>query len=162
MDRGSDEREAPASPGEALVRAARSYIGVPFHWGSANRNGVDCCGLILASLHDLGWTGWSPPNYGRNVPVHALCRALNRFCDRVDLNAPMTIYNTEGAALMREGDLLLFAVGGQPQHLAIANGRGGMIHTHEGAGRVVEQPIDSGWMRRLIGVWRWRGDWDEQ
>lgn len=157
----TDDVETPASAGQALVRAARSYIGVPFHHGSACRNGVDCAGLILAALHDLGWTGWAPPSYGRNVPVNALYAALRRFCDRVDTYEPLSLYNTEGAALMHEGDILLFAVGGQPQHLAIANGRGGMIHCHEGAGRVIEQPIDSGWMRRLIGVWRWRGDWDE-
>jgi len=150
----------PLAAGEALVRAARRYIGTPFHWGGANRHGMDCGGLILAALHDLGWTGWEPANYGRQVPPFALTAALNRFCDRVDIHAPLTLYNTEGAALMREGDILLFAVGGRPQHLAIANGRGGMIHTHEGAGRVVEQPIDSGWMRRLIGVWRWRGEWE--
>ena len=160
MDCPTDDAEAPVPAGEALVRAARSYLGVRFHWGSACRSGVDCAGLILAALHDLGWTGWSPPSYGRHVPVHALTAALNRFCDRVDLHSPLTLYNTEGAAKMQEGDILLFAVGGQPQHLGIANGRGGMVHTHEGAGKVIEQPIDAGWMRRLIGVWRWRGDWE--
>lgn len=140
-----------------LVAVARSYLGTPFHHGGANEHGVDCAGLLLAALRDLGWTDWQPASYGRHIQPNALTAALNRFCDRVDLNCPITLYNTEGAAMMEAGDLLLFAVGGQPQHLAIANGEGGMIHCHEGVGRVVEHGIDAGWMRRLVGVWRWRG-----
>lgn len=140
-----------------LVAAAREYLGVPFFWGGMTRQGMDCCGLLLACVQGLGWTDWTPRSYGRQVQPNALYAALTRFCDRVDTSAPMTLYNTEGAAMMEAGDLLLFAVGGQPQHLAIANGDGGMIHAHEAAGKVVEQPIDTGWMRRLVGVWRWRG-----
>lgn len=147
--------------GHILAEAARRYVGTPFHWSGRDEHGVDCAGLLLASLRDLGWTDWAPSNYGRHIQPDALTAALNRFCDRVDTNCPVTLYNTEGAVMAAAGDILLFAVGGQPQHLAIANGRGGMIHTHEGVGRVVEQPIDSGWMRRLVGVWRWKGVQDE-
>lgn len=144
--------------GHIIVAAARSYLGVPFAHACSSREGVDCAGLLLAVLNDLGWTDWQPASYGRHIQPSALYAALNRFCDRVDLDAPIAIYNTEGAALMQAGDLLLFAVGGQPQHLAISNGEGGMIHCHEGAGCVVEHGIDAGWMRRLVGVWRWRGE----
>lgn len=147
----------PAAAGAALVAAARRYLEVPFQHGASSEHGCDCAGLLLAALRDLGWTDWQPANYGRLIQPGALYAALDRFCDRVDLTAPMAIYNTEGAALMEAGDLLLFAVGGQAQHLAIANGEGGIIHCHEGAGRVVEHPLDGGWLRRLVGVWRWRG-----
>lgn len=143
--------------GFILASKAREYVGTPFHHGGSNEHGMDCAGLLVRCLHDLGWTDWKPASYGRQVQPNALYGALRRFCDRIDTAHPLTLYNTEGAALMEAGDLLLFAIGGHPQHLAIANGTGGMIHAHEAAKRVVEQPIDAGWLRRLVSVWRWRG-----
>lgn len=156
MDCRADAAPTTAT-GAALVEAARRYLGTPFHWGGANWHGMDCAGLLLAALHDIGRDFEPPMPYGRQVNQIAIKAALRQVCDRIDLHCPITLYNTEGTALMEAGDFLLFAVGGQPQHLAIANGEGGMIHTHEGVGRVVEHGIDAGWMRRLVGVWRWRG-----
>lgn len=145
--------------GQQIVGAARKYVGTPFfHAGRQIGIGVDCAGLLLCVLRDVGLTDYEVASYGRQIQPEALTAALGRFCDRVDTHCPLTLYNTEGAALMEAGDFLLFAVGGQPQHLAISNGEGGMIHCHQGAGKVVEHGIDAGWMRRLVGVWRWRGD----
>lgn len=50
---------AGAATGEDLVAAARQYLGVPYVWGgeSLDEGGLDCSGLVLRSLADLGVTG---------------------------------------------------------------------------------------------------------
>lgn len=50
---------AGTATGQDLVAAARQYLGVPYVWGgeSLDEGGLDCSGLVLRSLADLGVTG---------------------------------------------------------------------------------------------------------
>lgn len=50
---------AGTATGQDLVAAARQYLGVPYVWGgeSLDEGGLDCSGLVLRSLTDLGVTG---------------------------------------------------------------------------------------------------------
>ncbi len=40
--------------GQAVVDAARSFIGVPYVWGGESYNGVDCSGLVLMAHRAIG------------------------------------------------------------------------------------------------------------
>jgi len=130
--------------GTAIVMAARSWAGTPFRHAERTKGlGVDCAGLVLGVARELGLTDWDFRNYSRQVNCEFMRRQIELFCDPV-----------EGEP--EPGDLLLLAIHGHPQHLALYAGDGMMIHAHESAGMVVEHRFDEFWQRRLRGIYRWR------
>lgn len=44
----------PDSRADIAIRAAESYLGVPYVWGGASRAGVDCSGLIMLAYDAAG------------------------------------------------------------------------------------------------------------
>lgn len=99
--------------GQDLVRAAERYLGTPYVWGgeSLAEGGLDCSGLVLRALTDLGVEG---------VPRVAR--------DQQELG--------EGVASLDQalpGDLLVFDGG---SHIAIYVGDGQMIDAPKPGGQV--------------------------
>jgi hypothetical protein len=65
----------------------------------------------------------------------------------------------EEVQVAQAGDLALFSVRDNPQHLAIVTdyeGGLGMIHAYAPARRVVEHRLDDDWNSRLVKVFRWQ------
>lgn len=40
--------------GQAIVEAAKAFIGVPYVWGGASKSGIDCSGLVLMAHKAIG------------------------------------------------------------------------------------------------------------
>ncbi|WP_258724211.1 C40 family peptidase [Cellulomonas sp. NS3] len=100
---------APATPasgptGASLVEAARKYVGTPYVWGgeSLAEGGLDCSGLVLRALADLGVT---------DVPRTA----------RQQMGMGTPVASLDDA---RPGDLLVFGGG---THIGIYAGDGRMV-----------------------------------
>ncbi len=94
-----------AATGQGLVEAAKKYLGVPYVWGgeTLDEGGLDCSGLVLRAMADLG-VGDGVPRTARQqmtigAPVASLDQAL-------------------------PGDLLVFGGG---THIGIYVGDGQMI-----------------------------------
>lgn len=46
-----------STSGDAIVNAAKKYLGVPYVWGGHSAKGMDCSGLVTVVLKDVGITG---------------------------------------------------------------------------------------------------------
>lgn len=111
---GTGAAGSTAGPtGADLVTAASTYLGVPYVWGgeSLAEGGLDCSGLVLRSLTDLGVTG---------IPRTAREQA--------------TVGQAVGSlADARPGDLLVFDQG---SHIAVYVGDGRMLDAPKPGGVV--------------------------
>ncbi len=110
----------PNSRANIAVRAALSFIGVPYVWGGASRSGVDCSGLVM-----LAWAaaGVFLPHYSGA-----------QFADTV--RVPLFA--------LRPGDLLFYGYNGD-QHVAMYVGHGQMVEAEMTGTRVHVVPIRLGY-----------------
>lgn len=128
--------------GKALAVAAAGLIGTPFCLHGRHRaTGLDCVGLVLAALEEIGRKVEVPPDYGlRNSSIDRFLPAL----DRAGF-APCT----QGLA---SGDLVIVRTGPAQVHLLLAAPQPGFIHAHAGLRRVVVTPPPLAWP--TAGRWR--------
>lgn len=119
------------SAGERLAEAALALLGVPFRLnGRDPATGLDCVGLVVASLNAIGRDPISPRGYAlRNVSIGQwLCCAHGSGLEPV-----------EGLPVI--GDVLLVRPGPAQHHIMIATKGEFAVHAHAGLGMVVRQPI---------------------
>lgn len=131
----------------AFVKAARSYLGVPFRHQGRSRRGLDCAGLFVAAISDIGRTFFNVAAYSREPLNSGLRTAVV-----TNLGDPIQ------KADMREGDVALMRFRGEPSHVGIITnyplGGFALLHTFAQMKKVVEHRIDEEWMRNIVGVWR--------
>ena len=139
-----------------IVNQARTWIGTPFHHQARLKGkGCDCLGLVVGVVDELGMqdaqgnplAGYDEITYSKEPDGGYLLQKLTGLLDEVPI------------AEARAGDLALFKVRENPQHLAILTdyeGGLGMIHCYAQARRVVEHWLDDDWKHRLIKVFRWQ------
>lgn len=110
----------PNSRANLAVRAALTFIGVPYVWGGSSRYGVDCSGLVM-----LAWrsAGVALPHYSGA-----------QFYDTV--RVPLWA--------LRPGDLLFYGYHGD-EHVSMYVGRGLMIEAPYSGQRVHLTPVRLGY-----------------
>ena len=134
-------------PPAAFLAAVRAHIGVRYRLHGADRQGVDCLGLVVSALHEAGGARLRPAHYRLRqtdiAPFIAWARDVG--FDECD----------SGPGAQQDGDILL-VVTGPAQHHCIVRDGDEIIHAHAGLRRVVRQPRPSDWTRtaafRLKGV----------
>ncbi len=130
------------SAGERLAIAATGFLGAPFRLhGHDPETGLDCVGLVAASIAAIGRSAIMPRGYGlRNTTIA-------QWLDHARLSG-----FEEASGPIIAGDILLTCSGPAQHHLMIAETAKTIIHAHAGLRRVVRQPLESG--LQLSAQWR--------
>ncbi len=127
---------------QSLVVAARACIGTPFyHQGRVAGIGLDCIGLVIYAVKQIGITVNDQTDYGREP-------------EGKRLHAALTAHGFKQVSDVAAGDVLLFRFNGEPQHVGLAVSHDAMVHAYAPIGRVVETGIGETWKRRMVGIYR--------
>ena len=139
-----------------IVAQARTWLGTPFHHQARLKGkGCDCLGLIVGVVDELGLedrngmrlAAYDEVTYSKEPDGAYLIQKLTGLLEEVPTHQA------------RAGDLALFKVRENPQHLAILSdyeGALGMIHSFAPSRRVVEHRLDDEWKSKIIKVFRWQ------
>ena len=110
----------PDSRANVAIRAALSFLGVPYVWGGASRSGVDCSGLVMLAYEAAG------------IDLPHYSGAQYDDTERVPLID------------IQPGDLLFYGYNGD-QHVAMYLGHGEMIEAPETGEVVHVTPVRLGY-----------------
>lgn len=135
---------------DAILAAARRYLGTPYHHqGALAGAGCDCLGLIRGVWRDLyGSEPEIPPPYGPDWgevgQTEFLLDAARRHL------VPVPLGETQ------RGDVLIFRMrpGSIAKHAAILTGPDRMIHA-QSRDKVREVTMNSWWLRRAVAAFSW-------
>jgi NlpC/P60 family putative phage cell wall peptidase len=138
--------------GEAVVTAARLWIGTPYHHQASLRGiGADCLGLIRGVWRDLyGEDAERPPGYSRDWGEasgdETLIEAAARHLASLEKTSA------------KPGDVLIFRMrtGAIAKHATLLATPTTMIHAMEDR-IAAEIPFNSWWRRRLAAVYAFPG-----
>jgi cell wall-associated NlpC family hydrolase len=127
-------------PAEAVVSAARGWLGVPYLHQGRSRFGVDCLGLVLEVGRELGFLpgDLDYQGYGRQ-PLRSFLEArVREHCAAIDEPRP--------------GALVVIRWSQVAAHLAIATDAT-LVHACASRRMVVEHGYRGVWRRLTHSVW---------
>jgi len=129
-------------PALTLGNAAVQLIGCRFRLhGLDPATGLDCVGLVHASLGALGRHPVPPRGYGlRNI-------AIGQWLAFAARSGLTPVEGMPGA-----DEVLLASLGYGQHHLMISTGPSEVVHAHAGLARVVRQPRDPA--MRILARWQ--------
>lgn len=124
---------------DEFIAAARSRLGLRWLHQGRSPQGVDCVGLVVVSLADIGIV--VPDVLGYRRSPHAI-----QFLGHIR-------EHSEFAATPEPGTVGIFRDGTQPCHVGIfatMRDQLSLIHAYAPAGKVIEEPFIHEWPRLLI------------
>lgn len=134
---------------DEIVRAARSWLGTPYHHQASVKGvGADCLGLVRGVYREIcGHDAEAPPPYSRDWAEANGIETMLEAAGRHLVPVP--------AASLGAGHVIVFrlSAGMVAKHAAIATSPQTMIHAMEGA-PVAEVALSSWWRRRIAAVYR--------
>lgn len=132
-----------------FLEVARSYMHTPFKHRGRSPRALDCAGLVVIALRDMGHTVHDLKTYGREPYRDGL-----RQCVQLNFGQP-----AEGII---PGDIALMKFDGDPHHIAIIGdspfGYLTLLHAHGAVGKVVEHRLDDYWLSKIVEVYRLEED----
>jgi NlpC/P60 family putative phage cell wall peptidase len=134
---------------DAIVHAARSWIGTPYHHqASCKGAGADCLGIVRGVWREcVGCDVETPATYSRDWAeasgIETMLKGARQHLVEIDPQA------------FKAGDVLIFRLraGYVAKHAAIAATPETMIHAMEG-GPVSEVALSPWWRRRIAAAFQ--------
>lgn len=131
-----------------IVACAKGYVGVRWrHQGRDKATGVDCAGLLVCIVNDLGISGFDILGYSRRPNS-------TEFDKGMRLAGCVKLPRLE----IRSGDVVRMAESGWPVHTALyeVDDVGGewLIHAWAPAHKVVREPLTKVRDAQIRSVWR--------
>lgn len=137
---------------EEIVRAARGWIGTPYHHQASVRGvGADCLGLVRGVWRELYGSEAEPaPPYTRDWAEGSGRETM--------LEAARRHFAEVARGEARGGDVVLFRLrsGFVAKHAAILTRATTMVHAMEG-GAAAEVALSPWWARRIAAVFAFPG-----
>lgn len=138
---------------ERFIASARSRVGTPFRHIGRSTRGVDCVGLVVLALAEVGREVADRRFYGRNPEKDGLREACVAH-----FGPPVRDMQAGDVALLAWVDAIHNA---RVNHVAVLfdhpNGGLAMVHALAQAKRVIEHRVDDVWRGRIVEVFRpWR------
>jgi len=151
-----------SSLNQKIVEQARTWIGTKYHHQGRLKasdgcsGGVDCVGLLVGIINELEIRN----NQGELLSKYDY-QAYKTQPTREKLLAIIGQHlNDVSIEGMIPGDILLFKLWQEPQHVGILSnyptGGYGFIHCNSSSGSVIEQPLSPTWQRMISNVCRFK------
>lgn len=136
-------------PQEQFAKHAQSFVGVPFHHQGRNGVGVDCIGLVMLAanrcklhVHGKPLKDYDRTDYGREPSPPYLDEMLEHCFEPVSMER------------LQVGDILLFRILKQPQHVGVYLGGNQFVHAYEPHGKVKIDFLEKRWKHQCCGAYR--------
>ena len=131
-----------------VVAQARTHLNTRFKHQGRTPRGLDCAGLLVLTLTELGHSIVDRKSYGREPHKDGLRQTV-----QANMGQPLPA----GAAMM-PGDIVLMRFVREPHHLGILGDHPTagltLIHSFAEVGKVVEHRLDGRWASRILEVYR--------
>jgi cell wall-associated NlpC family hydrolase len=127
-----------------IVAMAQAWVGVPYrHQGRNRKEGVDCAGLLFGVSDDFGHHVEVSLGYSTMPQRAMILDPMNKHCWKPLRQEPLI-----------PGDIGVFWGWNraEPQHFAFIGGQHGrltVIHSYSKYMKVVEQSMNSMWMKKF-------------
>lgn len=123
------------------------YVGIPYKFGGASREGADCWGLVRLVMKEV---------YGKKLPEFKRDGLTEKECGLlVDHARPLV--SSGKIASPEEGDLVVIKIHGAPCHIGVVIGKEGgrnLLHTLRGHDSAIDRYDGPVWRYRLDGFYR--------
>jgi hypothetical protein len=140
---------------EEIIVQARTWLGTPFHHqGRVKHVGVDCIGLIVCVIDELGLSDKNGQCLS-NYDATGYSRTPDGFTLKNKLDTHLQPVPIEEIA---PGDILLFRFHKNPQHVAFVTDRNdgdfSILHCYSTSNYVVEHRLDDKWKKLIVAAYR--------
>lgn len=123
---------------------SKKFLGIPFIHQGRTDAGYDCAGFIRKIAEDC--------NLYKDEVIDI--KGYSRIPDGLSLRNALIKGTAKEKSFknIKAGDIILMSFIKEPQHLSLYLGNGKIIHSYQGAGKIVMHDLDSKWLKRVVSV----------